>query len=416
MSRTAFLLAVASVAVAQTPAFMGALNLNPGNSAGKCITAASNTNGAIVTIQSCTGADAQKWTFNSGAVKIFGSKCLDVTGGSTANGVKLQIWDCVAGSTNQKFYYTPWGDNHLAWTDHGKCLDLTDGSLADGNRPQLWDCSGSNPNQVWNAGYQYNQLPAKTQSTQTGTNACGTGSSDSSQCQTAWINSIDDFCLWGPPTLGSVGDTEHLAVAYCNKRGRGTRTFPDGTLKGVHFVQTEDYVQITGVGDFTKINIRAGDEGGELDPHGADNNGNPAGGLLFGSTFGSNLQYHEWTSFISAGEFCIRACVGPNARRNCAHIYDVMGCYWNMPGKYDAGSFDTCKGKDTEPMGVYGTSTWYQGVSPTPAAHAPGASSSCTSFSTIGTSDLKQKRETGFEKARRANAVVEAFPTPTPTS
>lgn len=45
---------------------------------------------------------------------------------------------------------------------------------------------------------------------------------------------------------------------------------PAGTLKGVHFVKTPDYVQITGMGDFTKINVKARDEGGELDPHGAN--------------------------------------------------------------------------------------------------------------------------------------------------
>jgi hypothetical protein len=41
-------------------------------------------------------------------------------------------------------------------------------------------------------------------------------------------------------------------------------------------VKTPDYVQVTGVGDFTKINIPRGDAGGELDPHGADGNGNPS--------------------------------------------------------------------------------------------------------------------------------------------
>jgi hypothetical protein len=35
---------------------------------------------------------------------------------------------------------------------------------------------------------------------------------------------------------------------------------PDGTLDGVHFVKTPDYVQVTGVGDFTKINVPNGDE------------------------------------------------------------------------------------------------------------------------------------------------------------
>lgn len=44
-------------------------------------------------------------------------------------------------------------------------------------------------------------------------------------------------------------------------------------MQGAHFVQTPDYVQVTGVGDFTKINIPSGNTGGELDPHGADGNG-----------------------------------------------------------------------------------------------------------------------------------------------
>lgn len=60
-------------------------------------------------------------------------------------------------------------------------------------------------------------------------------------------------------------------------------------------MQTPDYVQVTGWGDFTKMNIPAGDSGGELDPHGADQLGNPHGGLVFGNSYGKYQQYHEWT-------------------------------------------------------------------------------------------------------------------------
>jgi len=82
---------------------------------------------------------------------------------------------------------------------------------------------------------------------------------------------------FAPPNANSnIGDTEREEVSWCTKSGRGTRVIPNGTLKGVHFVKTPDYVQITGVGDFTKMNIRKGDAGGELDPHGADGNGNPS--------------------------------------------------------------------------------------------------------------------------------------------
>ena len=74
------------------------------------------------------------------------------------------------------------------------------------------------------------------------------------------LSSADDFCLWAPPSVATIGDSERYEVAWCTKSGRGARTIPNGTLKGVHFVKTPDYVQVTGVGDFTKINIPSGDE------------------------------------------------------------------------------------------------------------------------------------------------------------
>ena len=92
---------------AQTPAYLSPVALEPGLSSGKCLTAASNSDGAQVSIQSCTGADAQKWTFDgSGTAKVFGDKCLDVTNGSNNDGTKLQIWSCTSNNANQQFYYT----------------------------------------------------------------------------------------------------------------------------------------------------------------------------------------------------------------------------------------------------------------------------------------------------------------------
>ncbi len=61
---------------------------------------------------------------------------------------------------------------------------------------------------------------------------------------------------------------------------------PDQTLKGVHFVKTPEYVQVTGVGDFTKINIPQGDAGGELDNRGADGKGNPGTSIVFPAQIG----------------------------------------------------------------------------------------------------------------------------------
>jgi len=401
---------------AQIPAQISPVLIEPGNNSGKCLTAASNTDGASVTIQTCANAASQQWTFAGtstagGQVKVFGNKCLDVRNGVNADGTKLQIWTCSTnGGVNQQWWYT--GDNRLSWKDHGKCTDLTSGSLADGNPIQIWTCGGGNANQVWNVGYFATALPTHSEAGQTGINNCGTASSQTSMCQTAWINDVDDFCLWAPPTKGTIGDTEREEVAWCTKSGRGTRTIPDKTLQGVHFVQTPDYVQVTGQGVFTNLNIPAGDEGGELDPHGADGNGNPIGGLVYGNTFGNKLQYHEWTSFISDTEFCFRACTGPNAARNCQHIYDVMGCFWNMPANYDKGTFESCHGDDDLPMGVYGTSTWHQGVSPTPPPHPIAPSSSCRTVPTVSVAPAAPAKRDARMERRVAAPQAMAAPTP----
>ncbi|KAG6855768.1 hypothetical protein H0H87_011137 [Tephrocybe sp. NHM501043] len=413
----ASMLAIAGLAAeaAKTPPFKGALSLEPGLTVGKCVTAASNTDGAAVTIESCTYADNQKWTFDSGSVKIFGNKCLDIPGGSLKDGTLLQIWSCTTNNANQKFAYT--GDNRLAWdNNNGKCVDLPGGNQASGTRIAIFGCTNKNKNQIWNTGYNVNDLPQTSQGNQYGTNKCGTGSSQQSNCQTAYMNSAEDFCLWGPPDANStIGDTEHKNVAWCTKPGKGTRVIPSGALKGVHFVKTKDYVQVSGAGDLTFLNIQRGDSGGELDNRGADGNGNPAGGLVYGNTFGAGVQYHEWTSFISDNEFCFRACVGADATVNCNHIYDLMGCYWNIPANYDAGVFETCDADNDLPMGVYGTSTWYQGVSPTPPPHPAASSSNCITVPTVAANNAPAAKRMIVHKRRDNVGHGGAFPTPTPT-
>ncbi|KAF8182062.1 hypothetical protein BJ912DRAFT_1032780, partial [Pholiota molesta] len=220
--------------------------------------------------------------------------------------------------------------------------------------------------------------PAKSENGQSGTNQCGTESHQDSQCQNAFMNSLDDFCLFGPPNPGpgSLLGKRRIEVAWCTKAGTGTRLIPDGAITGAHFIETPDFVQVTGFGQLTVINIPAGDAG--LDPHGADGNGNPIGGLVFSSAFGQLEQIHEWTRVLLPG---VQA--RTKAATLCQHIYDVMGCQWNMPGNYDAG-FSECLADSGEPMGVYGTSTFHQGQPATPAAHPAPASSNCQFPATIG--------------------------------
>ena len=89
-----------------------------------------------------------------------------------------------------------------------------------------------------------------------------------------------------------------------------------------------------------------------------------------------------------------RACVGADAARQCNHIYDLMGCYWNMPANYDPGVFESCDGDVGEPMGVYGGSVWYQGVEPTPGPHGTPSSSNCHTVPTVTPSKMRR----AFEK------------------
>ncbi|KAJ7768077.1 ricin B lectin domain-containing protein [Mycena maculata] len=117
-----------------------------GNAA-KCLTAASNTDGAAVEIEDCVsgGSASQSWTIpeSEPTLQIFGDMCLDVTGGAAADGTPLQIWTCTEGDTNQFWSIS---ESMIRW--EASCLDLTDGSATDGNVMQIWVCTGG-PNQEW---------------------------------------------------------------------------------------------------------------------------------------------------------------------------------------------------------------------------------------------------------------------------
>lgn len=270
------------------------------------------------------------------------------------------------------------------------------------------DLNRNQPTKSWTqwqpkATYAYSQLPDQYMGAnriesgeggipggepQSGYNTCARNTwNQDSKCQTAWINSLEDFCLWGPAEYGTVGEKERSGVAYCTTDKHGTRLIPDGTITGAHFVRTRDYVQVTGVGDFTSILIPDGDDGGEFDPHGADDLGNPIGGIVYTTanpaSNGEPYFVSEWTNFMSYNQFCLRACWGERAAAQCEHIYDVMGCRWNIPANYDAGVFETCDGDTGLLQGIYGSSTFRQGDPVTPSAHPAPSSSQCSTVRTI---------------------------------
>ncbi|WP_405906509.1 ricin-type beta-trefoil lectin domain protein [Streptomyces sp. NBC_00828] len=116
--------------------------------AGKCLDVAggSSANGAAVQLYDCNGSTAQSWTVKAdGSVQALG-KCLDVTSASTADGAQLQLYDCNGTGAQRWSYNATTGD--VVNTAANKCLDVTGNSSANGARAQIWTCTGA-ANQKW---------------------------------------------------------------------------------------------------------------------------------------------------------------------------------------------------------------------------------------------------------------------------
>ncbi|KAF8198160.1 hypothetical protein K438DRAFT_701252 [Mycena galopus ATCC 62051] len=191
----------------------------------------------------------------------------------------------------------------------------------------------------------------------------GTAINQTSFARLLSINAIDDFCLFAPPTLANISDTETEEVAWCTKARNNARVIPDGTITGVSFLTTPFYVQVMGTGNFTLLNIPQGDEGGELDPHGATGAGNPIGGNVTTNVVdGVDEPIAEWMLYIDYDQFCLRACTNANSTYSaafmCWHELDEMGCEFVMPGTYNPpGTFESCEADVAYPPGWYPTAT-----------------------------------------------------------
>ncbi len=115
--------------------------------AGKCVDVAggSSADGAAVQLYSCNGTAAQQWSRpGDGTLRALG-KCLDIKDRGTADGAQLQLWSC-AGGANQQWTHTAGRD--LVNPATGKCVDVTGNNSADGTRLQIWTCTGG-ANQKW---------------------------------------------------------------------------------------------------------------------------------------------------------------------------------------------------------------------------------------------------------------------------
>jgi hypothetical protein len=77
-------------------------------------------------------------------VEVLG-KCLDITGGGTANGTTVQLYECNGTGAQQ---WRPGADGTLRNPQSGRCLDASGGSSANGTRLIIFDCHAG-ANQRW---------------------------------------------------------------------------------------------------------------------------------------------------------------------------------------------------------------------------------------------------------------------------
>jgi len=247
---------------------------------------------------------------------------------------------------------------------------------------------------------------------QLGYNLCNsTTEGPDSLCQTLFVNDITDFCIWSSSKPDdTIGESEAREVAWCTKPGHGTRIIPAGAISGAQFLYAKDYVQVVGFIDQSLVNLDASDQGGELDPHGADEQGNPLGGIVFTNGYGQNAnafdtafkakqngsstytQVIEWIDFIGGGVFCLKMCnpAGKDAPGLCAHVYDEIGCTYNALANYGSinGTFTVCDSDDMDDPGVFTTNgaatTWFQPlgvpISTIPYTPTVPASSNCHTY------------------------------------
>ncbi|WP_221330102.1 ThuA domain-containing protein [Actinoplanes sp. L3-i22] len=116
--------------------------------ANKCldVNGGASADGTKIQLWTCNGSGAQNWAV-SGQVwrNPQSGKCLDVAGGATGNGTKVQLWTC-NGSGAQN--WVAFADHTVRNPQSGRCLDVSEVKSDDGQQIHIWDCLAA-ANQLW---------------------------------------------------------------------------------------------------------------------------------------------------------------------------------------------------------------------------------------------------------------------------
>ncbi|MFC6017714.1 RICIN domain-containing protein [Plantactinospora solaniradicis] len=119
-----------------------------GGQSGRCVEVPGGTtaNGAQAQLWDCSGSTNQRWTHTaSRQLTVYGNKCLDAYGAGTTNGTTVVIWDC-HGGLNQQWNVNAGGT--VTNVQSGLCLDADGAATGNGTKIILWSCNGG-ANQQW---------------------------------------------------------------------------------------------------------------------------------------------------------------------------------------------------------------------------------------------------------------------------
>ncbi|ONI80762.1 glycosyl hydrolase [Saccharothrix sp. ALI-22-I] len=112
--------------------------------ASKCVdvSGGSTADGTKIQLWTCNAGANQRWTVNGSTLRAL-DKCMDAAG--TADGALVRLWTCNGGGAQN---WTAGANGSLVNQQSGKCLDANGASSTDGTQLIIWSCHGGT-NQRW---------------------------------------------------------------------------------------------------------------------------------------------------------------------------------------------------------------------------------------------------------------------------
>jgi hypothetical protein len=117
-----------------------------GKDSSECVddNADSSANGTKIQLWDCNGGSNQDWTVESNGTLQVNGKCMDITGADYTNGTLIELYTCNGGA-NQVWEAE---GGTLVNPASGMCLDDPAGNTTEGTQLDLWTCNGGS-NQQW---------------------------------------------------------------------------------------------------------------------------------------------------------------------------------------------------------------------------------------------------------------------------